>query len=128
MSQSFLLPWPPSVTGMWRAIKGRNVLSERYRLWRAAASKALVAQKPKPVIGPVRVTIVLSPPDARGFDLDSRVKPILELLAANRIIDGDGHLTVRELNVSAADGFGSGRLSGARITILPIELTRRDAA
>ena len=26
MSQSFLLPWPPSVTGMWRAIKGRNAL------------------------------------------------------------------------------------------------------
>ena len=128
MTQVFLLPWPPSVNGMWRTLKGRNVLSERYRLWRAAASKALLTQRPKAVLGPVRVTIALSPPDARAYDLDSRVKPILELLAGNRIIDGEGHVTVRELTVSAAEAVGGGRLSGARVTILPLASMWTEAA
>ena len=65
MTQTFLLPWPPSVNGIWRAVRGRNILSQRYRHWREAASKALLLQRPKPVFGPVRVAIELAPPDRR---------------------------------------------------------------
>jgi crossover junction endodeoxyribonuclease RusA len=126
--QTFFLPWPPSANGMWRALKGRNILSERYRLWRETASKTLIAQRPKPVLGPVRVAIALSPPDARAYDLDNRVKPILDLLVSNRVIGGGGHITVRELTVSAAESPGGGRLSGARVTVEPFASAQTQAA
>jgi hypothetical protein len=112
---------------MWRALKGRNILSERYRMWREAARKALMAQRPRPVFGPVRIAIVLSPPDARNYDLDNRVKPILELLVAARIILGGDHVTVREITVSAAEGFDRAGASGARVTVLPFAAGREAA-
>ena len=120
MSQTFLLPWPPSVNGIWRAVQGRNILSQRYRHWREAASKALLLQRPKPVFGPVRIAIELAPPDRRAYDLDNRVKPILDLLVANRVIDGDDHRIVREFTVSAAEGFSGvagASVAGARVTV-----------
>ena len=119
-TQTFLLPWPPSVNGMWRAVQGRNILSQRYRLWREAAGRALRDQRPKDMMGPVRVAIELAPPDARAFDLDNRVKPLLDLLVANGVITGDDHLTVREISVSAAEGFAA-HGSGARVTVAPAE-------
>jgi len=118
-SQTFLLPWPPSVNGMWRSVQGRNILSQRYRLWRDAAGKALLMQRPKHVLGPVKVAIELSPPDARRYDLDNRVKPVLDLLVANAVIDGDDHRIVREVTVSAREGFARAHANGARVTIAP---------
>jgi len=129
-SQTFLLPWPPSVNGMWRAVQGRNILSQRYRLWRDAASKALAIQRPKHVLGPVSVAIELTPPDARAYDLDNRVKPILDLLVASAVIDGDDHRIVREVTVSAGSGFSRGHANGARVTVTPFSLApkRTEAA
>lgn len=126
--QTFLLPWPPSANGMWRKLNGRTIVSERYRMWREAAGKALSAQGPNPVFGPVRVAIALSPPDTRRYDLDNRVKPILELLVASRIIGGSDHMTVREITVSAAEGFGSATSGGVRVTLFPLAAARREAA
>ena len=120
-TQTFLLPWPPSVNGMWRAVAGRNILSQRYRLWREAAGRALRDQRPKEMFGPVRVAIELSPPDARAFDLDNRVKPLLDLLVANRVISSDDHLTVREISVSTGDGFAASHGASARVTLMPAE-------
>lgn len=126
--QTFLLPWPPSANGMWRALNGRNIVSERYRMWREAAGKALSAQGPNPLFGPVRVAIRLSPPDARRYDLDNRVKPILDLLVASGVIRGSDHLTVREITVSATEGFGRAGSSGVHITLSPFATARRNAA
>lgn len=126
--QTFQLPWPPSANGMWRALNGRNIISERYRMWREAAGKALGAQGPSPVFGPVKVAIALSPPDARRYDLDNRVKPILELLVASRIIRGSDHMTVREITVSAAQSFDHMGASGVLVTLSPLAATRREAA
>ena len=48
------------------------------------------------------------------------MKPILDLLVANRVIDGDDHRIVREFTVSAAEGFSGvagARVAGARVTV-----------
>ena len=118
-AQTFMLPWPPSVNGMWRAVAGRNILSQRYRLWREAAAKSLREQRPRAVIGPVEIAIELSPPDARAYDIDNRVKPLFDLLVAGKVIASDDHLTVRAFSVSAAEGFGRALVPGARVTIVP---------
>ena len=41
-TQTLFFPWPPSTNDLWRACKGRNILSARYRSWRDAATKELM--------------------------------------------------------------------------------------
>lgn len=114
MKQTFILPWPPSVNSIWRAYKGRNILSQPARIWNDTASKELIIQRPKRVFGPVTVTIELSPPTARSYDLDNRVKIILDLLVRNTVIQADNASIVQELTAKTGSGF-----TGARVTITP---------
>ena len=45
-TQTLFFPWPPSTNDLWRACKGRNILSARYRSWRDAGTKELMIQRP----------------------------------------------------------------------------------
>lgn len=112
--QTFLLSWPPSVNDIWRAVKGRNILSGRYRLWRDTAAKELMIQRPVPFSWQVSILIELCPPDNRAYDLDNRVKAIFDLLVHNHVITSDSHKIVREFTVRVGEGF-----TGARVTVSP---------
>ena len=116
MIQTFILDWPPSTNTIWRAYKGRNILALRYRQWRDGAGKQLVSLKVKPIKGPVFVEIELCSPTKRSFDLDNRIKPILDLLVINGVIEADDAMVVPSLHVRASSGF-----VGARITLTPLE-------
>jgi Holliday junction resolvase RusA-like endonuclease len=113
MTQSFIVDWPPGTNQIWRAYKGRNILSARYRAWRNLAGKQLMVQRARPVTGPVLVSIELVCPQKRSFDLDNRIKPVLDLLVEHKIIDADDVGTVKAINVT----FGYGGFVGARIGI-----------
>lgn len=101
------LPWPPTVNDIWRAVKGRNILSKRYRSWRARALAELVVQRERgrlnPVSGPVTVSIDLYPPDGRIFDIDNRIKACLDALVEACIIEADDLRTVRGVCVKACE-------------------------
>jgi Holliday junction resolvase RusA-like endonuclease len=113
MTQTFLISWPPSVNNIWRAVNGRNILSRRYRSWRESAAKELLlVQKPKPVNGPVRILIELSPPHHHRFDVDNKAKVLLDLLVRCAIIEADDNSTVKELTLRISQGF-----IGARVTV-----------
>ena len=107
MSQTFLLSWPPSANSIWRAYRGRNILAARYRAWRDSAGKQLLAQRAKPIPGPVSILIKLCCPTKRAFDLDNRIKPLLDLLVINGVIESDNADIVQSLYVTTGETVGA---------------------
>lgn len=96
------LSWPPSVNGYWRAIirgKGNNarpaqILSKRGRDYRTSAIAdldffGLVGLN---LTGRLNVTIKLSPPTRRKFDLDNYAKGVLDALVHARTIADDSQI------------------------------------
>jgi Holliday junction resolvase RusA-like endonuclease len=116
MAQTLFMLWPISTNNLWRAVRGRNILSERYRFWLKAASLELMVQHPKAFKGPVRVAIALSSPTKRPFDLDNRAKAVLDLLVHNLVIESDSCTIVRYLEIGLTD-----KAPGAYVTITPWE-------
>lgn len=102
MSRTYHLPWPISVNSLWRAYKGRNILSRRARLWAEIAEKQLALQEPQPIKGSVQLTIQLSPPTKRAYDLDNRCKSLIDLLVACGVIEADDAGTLKRLVVEAS--------------------------
>ena len=115
MTQTFLLPWPVSTNGLWRAFRGRNILSEPARKWAKAAAMELMIQKARPIKGPVSILIELCPPTKRAFDIDNRLKAPIDLLVRNNVIESDDDSIVREVIARIGSHIG------ARITITPID-------
>ena len=115
MTQTFLLPWPVSTNGLWRAFRGRNILSEPAHKWAKAAAMELMIQKARPIKGPVSILIELCPPTKRAFDIDNRLKAPIDLLVRNNVIESDDDSIVREVIARIGSHIG------ARITITPID-------
>jgi crossover junction endodeoxyribonuclease RusA len=112
---SILLPWPPSTNTLWRAVRGRNILSEKYRAWRQAAGMELMMQQPKKHLGPVAITIELCSPDKRRWDIDNKTKATLDLLVEHGVIEDDSASILKELTVRIGEGF-----TGAWVGIKPV--------
>jgi crossover junction endodeoxyribonuclease RusA len=94
---ALVLPWPPSANSLWRAVKGRNIMSARYRDWQYEAGQCVGLQNPPNVKGPVNLTIELTPPDRRRIDLDNRLKAVIDLLVKHRVIEADDNTVVRQI-------------------------------
>ena len=119
---SLTLPYPPSVNATHRAVKGRVILSKRYRDWILEAGKAVAAQLPAQApIQDYRLWIDATPPDRRARDLDNLIKPTSDLLKRAGVIQDDskaraivamwaveppvkpGHLRVRIYNARSTE-------------------------
>jgi crossover junction endodeoxyribonuclease RusA len=83
------LPWPPSANRLWRNVNGRTIKSETYRNWLVMAGWDLKSQRPSPVKGRYRMTVVAVRPDQRRRDLDNLLKPISDLLKECGVIEDD---------------------------------------
>ena len=85
------LPFPVSVNQMYQVARGRRFASKAYRDWtsRAAAFVKSVRPEPLPPDTPLDLELVLRPPDLRTRDLDNTIKPILDLLQAEQVIEND---------------------------------------
>jgi Holliday junction resolvase RusA-like endonuclease len=113
MTETFTVDWPPGANQIWRAYKGRNILAARYRAWRDLAGKQLLVQRARPIPGPVAIRIELVCPQKISFDLDNRIKPLLDLLVDHGVIEADGVGIVKSIHVSEGEGFTGARLSVA---------------
>jgi Holliday junction resolvase RusA-like endonuclease len=110
---SFLVPWPPSTNSLWRAIKGRNILSKRYREWMDDAGAAIIKQDVDTFIGPVEVDIQFRAPTKAVWDLDNRCKAILDLMTMLQIIEEDNCRVLKKLTLS----IGPEDMCGAMVTV-----------
>ena len=111
----YTVSWPPSTNDLWRAVKGRNILSRRARLWTEAASLELIAQGIERIIGPVHVRVELNSPWKRPYDPDNRIKALLDLLVKNSILEDDKDSIIHRLEI-VTRGFEA-TFTGARVTI-----------
>ena len=102
---SVLLPWPPSTNSLWRAFKGRNVMSARYRAWITEATRAIGEQQTPYISGPVKVALEFSPPTKRSFDLDNYCKAVLDMLCHANVIEADDKDIVTEITLKLGAGF-----------------------
>ena len=80
MTQTFTLPWPPSVNTYWRHVGSRVLLSREGRDYRRRVANELFAQKARHMTGRLAVVVCLDPPDRRKRDIDNPLKAILDAL------------------------------------------------
>jgi crossover junction endodeoxyribonuclease RusA len=113
-SGAILLPWPPSTNAIYRAFRGRAIKAKPYRQWIEEAGWEIKRQRPMKHTGPVSIEIELVPPDGRAFDLDNRLKAILDALVTSEVIPNDDADTVVDLRVRRGLGF-----VGARVEVRP---------
>lgn len=105
------LPFPISTNRIWRAYKGRNILTEDYRRWKALAASEIALQRPERLIGAFRITATLYRRDRRKLDLDNRAKALLDALVAAKVIEDDSlahQITLR---------WGEGIVPGGRAEV-----------
>lgn len=77
----FTLPWPPSANASWRSVNHRVLVSKPYRQYKALV-RGLMLERDL-VLGltdPLAVSLILHPPTKRAYDIDNRIKPLLDSL------------------------------------------------
>jgi Holliday junction resolvase RusA-like endonuclease len=113
--QSFDLPFPPSVNGLTfnRESGGRGSTEEALQ-WKKDAGGLLNQQRPKAYTVRVDVCVYLEDSPRTKGDGDNRIKIVLDLLVAHRVIAGDEKKYVRR---SCAEW--SPETIGCRVSIRP---------
>ena len=83
MVTTIVLPWPPSVNSCWRTANGRTMVSKKGRIYKQAATRAvLAAGANKHLPGRLRVKLTAYPPDRRRRDIDNLTKLALDSMQA----------------------------------------------
>jgi crossover junction endodeoxyribonuclease RusA len=94
-SVSCELPWPPSANHAWRSVAGKVHRSEDYRLYKKAVGDAVLEQCVRRfqwTTERLAFGLICHPPNPRTFDIDNRVKTVLDSLAAAGVIANDKYV------------------------------------
>ena len=75
---TYRLPWPPSLNRLWRATPGGVKLSEAGRQYAIAVSNALPVGVVQRFERRLVVWVWLHAPNARTYDVDNRLKALLD--------------------------------------------------
>jgi Holliday junction resolvase RusA-like endonuclease len=87
---SYALPMPPSLNEAFANFGNRRIKTDKYRAWRKEATQLLkLVHKANPAPVPCRITIALNP--RLRYDLDNRIKPVLDALVSCRILVDDSN-------------------------------------
>ena len=112
------MPWPPSTNSIWRNVGKRTLLSREARAYRNRARGELLAQgvANTKLAGRLSVRVELFPHDRRAFDIDNKLKALLDALTYSRVWLDDGQ--VDEILVTRSPEKREG--GQARVTITTI--------
>jgi crossover junction endodeoxyribonuclease RusA len=109
VTHAYRLPWPPSVNRMWRALaRGKSVLSREGRDYFKTAVNSLPYGRITRLDGRLVVWLRLCAPTGRSYDIDNRVKAVLDVLTHGGVWHDDSQ--VDELHVSREAPDGAGRV------------------
>lgn len=107
---ALILPFPPSLNGLFIDGRKRRAISKAYENWLVLAGAAVLQQRPKPVAGPFRLHVVLERPDRRARDLDNYLKAPLDLLVKTGVIEDDSRAQALTVEWSPAEPKKPGAL------------------
>lgn len=98
------IPWPPTANLIWRTTRNVTYLSKTYKDFLRSAAGAILCQKPRDLFltEPVSVEIILHPPRKFRFDIDNRIKPVLDVLTRAGVWKDDSlvdKITVRRAEI-----------------------------
>lgn len=106
------LPWPPSGNRYFRmiTIKGRPrmVVSKAAKDYAREVVRVISAEQSQQMVGRLSVSIVCYAPDRRRYDLDNRVKVLLDAIERAGLIANDEQID--ELNIRRGDVKKPGRV------------------
>lgn len=95
------LPWPPTGNHSVRHGNGGHYLTADAKAYRQTV--AAICARHEPVRGRYRLTVHLSPPDARRRDADNALKSILDAIVKGGYVEDDAMNYMRELVVTVCD-------------------------
>src|ERR1700739_3072778 len=105
---SYRLPWPPSLNRLWRSTPGGVKLSEAGRQYAIAVSNAL----PVGIVRKFRKRLVVSgflhAPNARTYDVDNRLKALLDSCTKGCLWQDDKLIDEIHVMRAAPDPAGAG--------------------
>jgi len=80
---SFILPYPPSVNGYWRAFRNRQIISKRGREYVKAVDSEMHRMNlhGKSLSCPIKFKMVINPPTLRSYDVDNFTKGVFDALS-----------------------------------------------
>lgn len=94
------VPMPPSLNNVFLNVPGKGrVRSKAYRSWAEEAGWMVKAKRNGLLTGEMNVLIDICPPNRRSFDLDNRMKPLLDLLVSCGIIEDDSNKFIKALTI-----------------------------
>lgn len=99
MTVDLTLPWPPSTNTLWRNVRIGNrqatLLSERGREFFDAAAYEVIRQRGGiRFAGVVHVDVTLHAPNRRSYDIDNRIKAVLDACTKGFVWHDDGQVDV----------------------------------
>ena len=92
MTRVYKLPWPPSVNHYYRRVGWRTLISREGRRYRTEVVARLAALPACPMVGRLALSAILCPPDRRQFDIDNRLKALLDALQHAAVLEDDGQI------------------------------------
>ncbi len=98
------LSWPPSVNHYWKAHGSRRFISPIAKAWLDEAILLLRATRVR-FDGPVRVRMLLSPPDRRRRDGDNLEKAVMDSLVKAGVIQDDSLAYVKKSCKEVLDAY-----------------------
>jgi crossover junction endodeoxyribonuclease RusA len=112
------LPFPPSVNSYYRRGAHATYMSKGGREYKAKVAE-YIAESNSPKLGAARLSleIVLWPKDKRKFDIDNRIKALLDSLQDAGVFDDDEQID--QINIYRGSGTRTG--GQARVMIEVIE-------
>ena len=88
------LPLPPSINHYYGRVGNKSFLSKAGKTFREELCLVWLGLRGRYTItGPVRLKVVLAPRNKNRFDIDNRLKPLLDAMQNSLIFNDDSQIT-----------------------------------
>lgn len=86
---SYVLPYPPTVNGLFVEYAGKRIKTRAYASWRVEAGWEIARQGKKSIAGPCAILLQCVAPDNRKRDISNLIKAVEDLLVEMGVIEDD---------------------------------------